>query len=485
MTPAGFEEDVRRDLAWRKVETTVKAGAQVSDAEVEQAFAYRKEQVRAAWALVDVPALMKSTAASDAEIEAFLKDSPAQFKRPARRRVQYVLADAKEWVAGIPDSEVEQYYREHASEFELPRQVNAAHVLVGVAQTGGSASETAARGKAQDAIRRAKAGEDFGKLAKELSEDPRTAAQGGELGWIVKGQLVPPFEEAAFVLKKGEITSSPVRTQFGFHVIKVLDVKEGGRKPLKEVTPQIRAKIVTERIDKAATTKAQEVRPVLAAAKDFAAEAKRLGLESRESMIAKASGARGADRGEAMQEAAFGLAIGGVSQPVKTPAGVVILKVMEQLPAGVPPLADIKDEVANAVKRKKAEAAAFERARKLAADARTGDLVPLAKREGLQGGETPRFSRLKPAERIPREVLVAALQTPAGALGEPVKTPQGYYVVKTLERVPADPADLGKEREQIARELLETKRNEAWESWVAAAREKAKIEVSGRLTSPL
>ena len=481
--PATFEADVRRDLTRLKAETAIKSGVKVSDAEVDQAFTYRKERVRAAWALVDLSAIMAKTTASDAEIDAYLKDNLAQFQRPERRRVRVVLLDSKDGLKPIPDADVEKYYNEHAKEFETPRQVQAAHVLVLVPETGGSEAEARAKAKAEDVIRRAKAGEDFAKLAREVSEDPGTAAKGGEVGWITKGQVVPQFEQTAFALKKGDVSTAPVRTQSGYHAIKVLNIREGGRKPMKEAALQIRAKLITEGIEKSAMAKAEEVRPALQSAKDFAAEARRLGFESRESIINRASGLRGLDRSEALQEAAFGVAIGGVSPPVKMPVGVVILKVVEQLPAGVPPLADIKDEVANAVKRGKADALAAQRAKKLAAEARSGDLIPLAKKEGLQAAETSLFSRVQPAEKLPNEAMLSALETAAGTIVEPVKAPQGYYVVKTLERVAPDPADLVKEREQISRELLEVKRGQAWESWVLGAREKAKIELSGRMAS--
>lgn len=482
LTKAGFEADVRRDLIRRKMQSAVAGGVKVSDAEVEQAFTYRKEKVRAAWALVDVPALMAKTTASDAEVEAYLKDNASQFQRPDRRKVQYVLVDIKD-IKGVPDAEVEQYYKEHISEFETPRQVQVAHVLLRVGETGGSEAESKAKAKAAEVIGRAKAGEDFGKLARELSEDTGTKEKNGEVGWIAKGQVIPQFEQVAFAMKKGEVSLTPVRTQYGYHVIKVLDVKEGGRKPVKEVAAPIRAKLVTQAIEKGSMARAEQARLVLKAAKDFAAEARKLGLEPRESIISRTGAPKGPERSDAIQEAAFNVAVGGVSEPVKTPAGVVIFKVLEHLPAGVPPLADIKDEVATAVKRKKADAVALEQAKKLAAEAKSGDLVALAKKEGRPAGDTPLFSRAQPIDRLPREAMLAALQERVGTVSEPVKMPAGYYVVKTLERVPPDPAELVKEREQAAAELLEAKRGQAWESWLLGAREKAKVELSGRLTA--
>jgi peptidyl-prolyl cis-trans isomerase D len=483
LTKAGFEADVRRDLVRRKAQFAVTGGVKVSDAEVEQAFTYRKERVRTAWAVVDAPSLMANTTASDAEIEAHLKENASQFHRPERRKVRYVLIDTKEFIRAVPGAEVEQYYTEHLAEFETPRQMQVAHVLLRVGETGGSEAETRAKTKAEDVIRRAKAGEDFGKLAREFSEDPGTKDKNGEVGWITEGQVIPQFEQVAFALKKDEVSATPVRTQSGYHVIKVLEVKEGGRKPVKEVAPQIRAKLLILNIEKESLARAQQIRPALKAAQDFAAEAKKLGLESRESIISRATGPRGLERSDAIQEAAFSVAIGGVSEPVKTPAGVVIFKVMEQMPAGVPPLADVKDEVATAVKRKKADAIALGQAKKLAAEAKTGDLVALAKKQGLQAGDTPPFSRSEPTDRLPREAVLAALQTRVGTVSEPVKTPGGYSVVKTLERVPPDPADFVKERDQTAMELLEAKRGQAWESWMLGAREKAQIELSGRLTA--
>ncbi len=483
-TPAAFETDVRRDLTRFKVENAVKAGVKVSDAEVEQAFVYRKEKARAAWAREDLASIMAKTTASDAEIQAYLKDNPGQFQRPERRRVLFVLVDAKDWTKPIADAEVQKYYDEHRAEFETPREAHVAHVLIRVAETGGSEAEDRARAKAGDVIRRAKAGEDFGKLAKEFSEDPGTAARGGDVGWIAKGQVVPPFEEAAFALKKGEVAPAPVRTQFGFHAIKVLDIREGGRKPVKEVAPQIRAKLFTDHLSEAAAARAREIRPVLLAAKDFAVEAKRLGFQARDSIVSRPTGPAAFARPEPLQEGAFAIAIGGVSEPLKTPAGLVIMKVMEQLPAGVPPLTDIRDEVASAVKRKTAEAVALERASKLAAEARSGgDLQTLARKEGDPAGETPLFSRVEPTDRLPADAMQTVFATPTGQIGGPVKTPQGYYVVKTLERIAPDPMELAKDREQITRQLLETKRNDVWQRWVLATRERAKIELSGRLAS--
>jgi parvulin-like peptidyl-prolyl cis-trans isomerase-like protein len=168
---------------------------------------------------------------------------------------------------------------------------------------------------------------------------------------------------------------------------------------------------------------------------------------------------------------------------VNTPAGWVVLKVVAVIPPGVPPLTEIRDRVVAAVKRGKGETAAAGRARQVADDARNGDLRAAATKAGASVGETPPFSRAKPADKLPGEVQVAALQTPVGEVMGPLRAPQGYYVVKVVDRTPAGPLDAG-EREKLRSELMTQKQNQTWERWVLAARADAKVEMLGPRPSP-
>ena len=473
---SGLEADLRRQMTRAKVETAVRSGVKVSETELEQAFRLRREEVRAAWALVELGPIVAGATATDEELTAYLTQHSDEFRQPDRRRVQYVTLNPKDYPAIVTDAEVEKYYNEHVAEFETPRQVRAAHVLARVPETGGSAGEDKARAKIVDVIRRAKAGADFGRLAQEVSEDSGTAPRGGDLGLVGKGEMVPDFEKALFALKKGEVSPEPVRTPFGFHAIKAMDIQEGGRKPLKEVAPQIKTRLVAEAGDRAARAKADEIRPPLQAAPDFMAEAKKLGLQPIETTMAKVDRTAGLAAPDPLEEAAFALSVGGVSAPVPTPVGLVLLKSTGIVPAGVPPLAEIRDKVAASVKRQKAETVALERAKQIAADAKDGDFAAAATKAGAVTGETTRFSRAKPAEKLPADAMLAALQTPAGQVSEPIKAQQGYYVVKVLERVPPDMGGLAAERDKIQKEVLVQKQSLAWESWINGARANSKVE---------
>ena len=231
---------------------------------------------------------------------------------------------------------------------------------------------------------------------------------------------------------------------------------------------------------------AEEAKAAIESSRDFASAAKAQGLDPKEAALARGEPLPEAGRVPELEEAAFSLAVGGTSVPLRTPAGYVVLKVVDRLPAGVPPLAEIKDRVAEAVKRSKAEVQALERATALAQAAERGeDLLVLAKKEGLPSGDTGLFSRSEPPRdgRLTGEVMRAAMELADGKVSQPVKSRPGVFVVKVIERQPPDRAGFDKERDELARQLLERKRTQAWSEWVSNLRAAAKIELSSQVAS--
>ena len=483
VSAAQFEADVRRELTRMKVEQAIKSGVKVSDAELERAFALQREEVRATWALVDLAPLVAAATVTDDELAAYLKGHAQEFQLPERRVIQYVTITPRDFMKPVSEAGVEKYYTDHARDFEVPREAQIAHILVRIPETGGSAAEDRTKAKAADLIRRAKAGEDFGKLARENSEDPGSAAQGGDLGWIRAGQVFPEFEQAAFALKKGEI-SAPVRTPFGYHAIRVLEVREGGKSPLKEVAPRIKETLAAQKSERAAAARADEMKAGLAGAKDFAAEAKRLGLEPREASFGRGDALAEAGRDPQLDETIFSLAVGGVSAPLKTAGGYAVIKVVQQIPAGVPPMAEIRDRVVEAIRRERAAQQVADKAKALAAEvSKGGDFAAAAKAAGFTTGDVPLFSRADPPKErgsLPGGVLLAALQTPVGKIAEPVRVEDGVYVVKTVERQPAPAEGFDRERPELEKQVLEQKRALAWESWIRGRLAQAKVEVGGQ-----
>jgi len=191
-----LRHEVRRQLVRRKMEALIKQGVKISDEEVQQAYRQRHERVRAAWAYADVKPVMAAVQVADADVEPYVKAHQPQFSQPERRKLQYVFVSPKKLAVTVSDADAEAYYKEHAAEFEEPKRLRVAHVLVRVPPVGGSDAENAAKAKVEDVIKRAKGGEDFAKLAREISEDKASAVQGGDLGFVGPGELVAPFEQA-------------------------------------------------------------------------------------------------------------------------------------------------------------------------------------------------------------------------------------------------------------------------------------------------
>ncbi len=139
----------------------------------------------------------------------------------------------------ITDEDIRKAYESGIKMYTEPEQVHAQHILVKVAENAPDADVQAAKKKAAEAMKRLKKGEDFAAVAKEMSDDAVSREKGGDLGFFRRGVMVPKFEEAAFAMKPGEMTKEPVRTPFGFHIIKVLERKAERVKPLEEVRDQI------------------------------------------------------------------------------------------------------------------------------------------------------------------------------------------------------------------------------------------------------
>jgi peptidyl-prolyl cis-trans isomerase D len=485
LTAPAFEQDVRSQLLQRKLQGIITDGVKVSEAEVRQHWEARQSRIRVAYLAVSPEALQAGVEVSDADLEKYHKDHPAEFTRPERRRIlAAILPMSSVPFPQVTDAEVEAAYQERLREFEQPERRRVAHILVRVPSVGGSAAEDAARAKAEAALARIKGGADFALVAREVSEDQATALKGGELGVVAKGEMLAPFEELAFLLKQGEV-GGPARTAYGYHVVKVQEIVAASKKELKEVAPTIRAGLVAEGQLRALRLKGEEVQQALLKAGDFAAEARKLGLTVREiGPLARTDAVEGIGRVAEATTAIFSLPAGGVSAPVKIPDGYVVFRLLETEEPKLLPLAEVRTQVTQAVRRGKAQEAAQARAKQLADALRSGqEPRSLAQKDVVTFGETDAFSRATPlADKDVGPALgPLALDLPEGGVGGPVAGPKGLYVAKVVSRERPDPSGFEGARRDLERQLLDQKRGQAWQTWLGSLRANAKIEINRKV----
>jgi peptidyl-prolyl cis-trans isomerase C len=165
----------------------------------------------------------------------------------------------------IPEEDLKKYYESHEDEFKTPEMVRVRHILVKVDQSASEKDKKAAKKKAEGILKKIRSGEDFAKLAAEVSDDPGSKQKGGELGFFPRGRMVKSFEDAAFALKPGQV-SGLVTTQYGYHIIKLEERKAAGTQPFDDVKEIIRQKLVQDQ------TKSKVVAFIQKAMKDAKAE---------------------------------------------------------------------------------------------------------------------------------------------------------------------------------------------------------------------
>src|SRR5467141_1148404 len=230
---AEFEELIRQGLLEEKFRKLVTDGISVGPAELQDEFRYKNEKVKLDYALIKPEELEAKITPNEAEIKTSFEKNKSKYQVPDRRVVRYALVDVNQIRQNlqISDDQLKVQYQKNIQQYQVPNRVHVQHLLLmTVGKTDAEVEEI--RKKTEDILNQLKKGTKFEDLAKKYSEDPGTKNKGGDLGWLTQGQTVPEFEKTAFGLDKGKM-SDLVKTQYGFHIIKVLDKETAHTKPFE------------------------------------------------------------------------------------------------------------------------------------------------------------------------------------------------------------------------------------------------------------
>jgi peptidyl-prolyl cis-trans isomerase D len=464
-SPKEFEAAIRDSLLYEKINGVLRASAYVTDDDVHNAFREEVERAKLSYLLLPYAQPGEAVEVSPQELAAYFAEHQDVYRLPEQRKVDYLLVDAAQLRATMTASqeEIQAYYDSHQDEFQQEEQVRARHILI----TTDERTPEEAAAEIRAIRQRIENGGDFATVATEVSEDPGSAANGGDLRFFSRGRMVPQFEEAAFGAQIGELVG-PVVTPFGAHLIQVTERRAAGVRPLEEVQAQVSHKILTERVEEAGKTKAGEL---LSRLKD-AGKATREGFEAiagedealrfaetapfgRQDLIP------GIGRSEEFAAAAFDAKVGDVAGPTKVPRGWAILSVAEVLEPRVPQLSEVEGKVqaaAQAEKQKKLAREKLEGARAQLEDGRT--LAEVAASLGVEVKESqPQGAQGSIPELGPTstKIISQALTMNEGEIGGPEETPQGAVLFQVTERQRMDAAEF-ELRKGSTRERLENER---------------------------
>jgi peptidyl-prolyl cis-trans isomerase D len=477
-TVRDFEEAFRNSILRERLVALVTDSVHVTPAEAEKEFRRRNEQVKAEY--VVVTADNAGIAATDDEVKARFESGKDAYKLPERRVLSYAMVDASALSSRVTvtDRDLLAYYEAHRDELQQPEEVCAAHVLVKVKATpdakDGHPDADALR-IAQSALDEIRLGADFAAVATRVSEDAGSAAQGGDLGCFPRGRMVPEFDNAAFALDAGQV-SDPVRTNFGYHVIKAVSRKDESVPAFAQVKEPIRQNATAERVQALVQEKADAMAAALGAGRSLEEAAREQGFTVQKSAPLARGDVQPPLASPPLIARAFELKQGETApEPLPVANGYAFISVQEVQPARMPQLSEVQDKVRADVIADKASA----RARAIAADLRAR-----AERDGLEKAAAALgLVRKQNDTLVPRGQPLgdlgasAAIETAVfslgmGGLSEPVRTPAGWAVVRVLEKKDYDPAAFEREKAALTASLVEERRGQLFRAYMQEARKR-------------
>jgi peptidyl-prolyl cis-trans isomerase D len=480
LTTSEFEEGIRRSISVDKLRASITDWLAVSDKELEQQYRQRNDKVKLAIVAFTTDSLRADVTASDADVATYFQGHSADFTIPEKRKVRYLLIDIDVLRAKvtIPPAEVERAYNDGIDQYTTPEQIRASHVLL---KTEGK-DDAVVKARAEDVLREAKKpGADFAALAKKYSEDDSNAMNGGDLDFFGRGRMVPAFDEAAFAMEVGQI-SDPVKTEYGYHIIKLTDKKPGTTRKLDEVRQEIVDRLSSERAQNQAATLAETLEARIKRPADLDMIGKEQGFAVQETgFFAKDEPILGVGSAGEMTARAFSMNQGDVSAALRTGRGFAFETLLEKKDAYVPKIDEVKDRVRDEVVRQRARDMAKEKATALAAKLKTAtDFEKAAKAGGVEARTTELLTRESPRPDLGAtpEVLDAAFKLPQGAVSDPISTETGTAIVKVLEKQERTTSDLTADKDSFRDELLTERRNRYFTSYMAQAKQKMKIQVN-------
>jgi len=463
MSVTQFEDQMRASLLLEKLRDVVTDGVQVTPAEVHAEFLRRNTQARIEYVFFDPSQFLKAVEVTPEQLDAYFKKDPNRYKMPEERKVRYVLIDPDRVRAELKldDAELRQVYVQHLSDYRVPDRVKVAHILFKT--TGKAPAEVASLEKtAREVLAQVKSGGDFAALAKKYSEDT-SAANGGEIGWIVRGQTVKEFEDTAFSMKPGQV-SDLVKTTYGIHILKVLDKQSAHIQSFDEVKDSIRAGLEKQRLADAQQNLANQL---VAEAKKttFEAAARKFNLEVKESPLFRFNQAvPDLGNSEAFENLAFQLRVGEVGEPISVQKGTALLQLEQIVPEHSPKLDEVRARVEEDYRADQSKVLAADKARQFAERVRSEDFQKTAKAMKLEVKESKDFTQQDYVEGVGSgSQLAEAFTLNPGQASGVVSLAANRLVFKVVAHTPANEADFAAQRDRLTEELRNRKRSLAFE----------------------
>jgi peptidyl-prolyl cis-trans isomerase D len=490
MTIDQFERLEKEYILIRKLQALVSAGASVPDSDVHDEFQHRNTKIKFEYAVITQADILKGLHPADEELKAFYERNKASYNNsiPEKRQIKYAVIDSAKIAAAmnVSQEDLQSYYDQHRDEYRVPDQVKVRHILIKTplpepGQKEDDKAVASARAKAEDVLKQVKAGGDFAKLAEKDSDDPGSAKEGGELGWIGRGRTVPEFEKVAFSLPKGQ-TSDLVKSSYGFHIIQVEDKQDAHLKSFAEVKNEITEKVKQQKIEHATETAGNGL---LSAARtdgfEKAAAAKGDSVVTTD-FVGHNDALPGLGPSSQLMDAVFNEPDKAPPDIVQVPQGYVVFQLLAVRPPATPTFEEIRARVESEFKNQRAGFLLQQKTQELADRAKANHDLKKAAKDLVANFMTSDF--VAPDGQVPSIGSLAGsasaiFSLKAGDTSGPIISGADGIVAKVLEKQQPTDQEFAAKKDEIKQGLLDQKQNEMFQLFVSNLRKN--MEKSNRL----
>jgi peptidyl-prolyl cis-trans isomerase D len=466
LTVPQFEAELRQSILIQKLRDAITDPIQTTPAELYEAFLRQNAKARIRYVLFEPSQLTGAVTVTPKALADYFLANQTKYRVPQQRQVKYVLIpkDAVQSKVNVTDAQIEQYYHSHLADYSVPDRVKAAHILF---KTTGETPQQQAQtlATAQKVLAEIRAGANFAEMAKKYSQDTASGAQGGELGWIQRGQTVKAFEDAAFSMKPGQI-SGLIKTEYGYHIIKVEERQQAHTKSLDEVSASIKATLEKQDVQAAQQALAEKVyQQIQSNPAALESVAQQYGLQAGETpLFAYDQTVPDLGNNQAFEDLAFQLSVNTVGQPIEVPKGMAVIEVTKIVPEHLPKLNEVKAKVEQDYRAEQSQTLAKEKAQQFASQCESGDFTKIAKEDSYKVQESKDFTvQDEVGDLIPGSALSSAFTLQPGQTSQPVSVGSTRAVFQVISHTPANEADFAAQKASIATQLLQQKRDLAFE----------------------
>lgn len=487
---AAFESDIKKRMVLSKLQHLILSGIDVSNQEALEYYKTKTETATVKIGLFNTENFSNKIAVKRTDLEKYYNDNKEKFRRPVTNKYDVVIVPLSLYETGIniDSKEPRRYYDSHIENYFVKEQRQARHILFKVKEGAEAAADEAARKNAEKVVELTQKGEDFAKLATRFSEDETTAVGGGLLPYSQQGMMDKAFDDALFSMKIDEVRG-PVKTAFGYHVIKLVGITPSGYKDFMEVRNQVISSLRKAKAEDMRDTALIDIQDKLESSDNWQKTAGDLKLQySTTSFIAPGAVPEGVPFTQELFTITQEMSVGDVTKPIKSGEEVFFLKLREQRESHIPPLDEVLRDVESYYKDEQVRVLMKKTANDTIEKIKAGALFDEAVLAADGKIETPKaFTRLDSVENIGRlpELIYGIFNSKVSETGGPVDYYNGSVIYQVLAKTEYDFAQFMQNSDKIKQELLAEKEKMALSSNLELISKKEKININQKLIEEL